>query len=77
MCDSRRLWKLDIKGAYTQLTFQADDVRFVGAELPEEVVLFFMGGTFGWSAMPFAFNVVTRAIVWEIDNGVTRWLVII
>ena len=41
-----RLWKLDIKGAYTQLTFRADDVRYMGAELPEEVVLFFMGGTF-------------------------------
>ena len=67
-----RLWKLDVKGAYTQLTFRADDIRFMGAELPEEVILFFMGGTFGWSAMPFAFNVVTRAIVWEIDNGLIR-----
>ena len=67
-----RLWKLDIKGAYTQLTFRAEDVRYMGAELPGEVVLFFMGGTFGWSAMPFAFNVVTRAIVWEIANGLIR-----
>ncbi len=67
-----RLWKMDIKGAYTQLTFRADDVRYMGAELPEEIVLFFMGGTFGWSAMPFAFNVVTRAIVWEIEHGLIQ-----
>ena len=64
-----RLWKLDIKGAYTQLTFRARDVHMMGAELPGNVVLFFMGGTFGWSAMPFAFNVVTRALKWEMENG--------
>jgi hypothetical protein len=33
-----RLWKLDVKGPYTQLTFKANDVRFMGAELPEDVI---------------------------------------
>jgi hypothetical protein len=63
------LWKMDIKGAYTLLTYRAEDVHLMGMELPGEVTAFFMGGTFGWGAMPFCFQVVTRAVLWELNKG--------
>jgi hypothetical protein len=69
-----RLWKMDLKGAYTLLTFRADDVHLMGCQLPEELVAFFTGGTFGWGAMPFAFQVITRAVDWELNVGVRHRL---
>ena len=69
-----RLWKMDLKGAYTLLTFRADDVHLMGCQLPDELVAFFTGGTFGWGAMPFAFQVITRAVDWELNVGVRHRL---
>ena len=63
------MWKMDIKGAYTLLTYRPEDVHLMGMELPGDVSVFFMGGTFGWGAMPFCFQVVTRAVLWELNNG--------
>ena len=69
-----RIWKMDIFGAYTQLTFRADDVHLMSASLPGELIAFFMCGTFGWAAMPFAFQVISRAVVWELTKGVRHRL---
>ena len=64
-----RIWKMDIAGAYTQLTYRAEDVHLMACALPGDLVAFFTCGTFGWGAMPFAFNVITKAIVWELNEG--------
>ena len=63
------IWKMDIKGAYTLLTFHPDDLHLVGCLLPGNYVVIPQGGTFGWTGMPFVFNVITKAVVWELNKG--------
>jgi hypothetical protein len=41
----------------------------MASELPGELIVFFLCGTFGWGATPFAFQVITRALVWELTHG--------
>ena len=63
------IWKMDIKGAYTLLTFHPDDLHLVGCLLPGDYVVIPQGGTFGWTGMPFVFDPVTRAITWELNHS--------
>lgn len=62
------LWKMDLSGAFTLLDFKPDDVPLMGAEMANGHVVFFGCGIFGWTAMPAAFQVVNRAIVWELSQ---------
>ena len=65
------LFKVDLKGAYTLLSFNPDDVRLMGLELSDDIVYFSLGGLFfffGWTGLPAAFQVVIRAIVWELSH---------
>ena len=64
-----RIWKMDIAGAYTQLSYRAEDVHLMACSLPGDLVAFFTCGTFGWGAMPFAFHQITGAVVWELNEG--------
>jgi hypothetical protein len=36
--------------------------------LQDDLILFFIGGIFGWSGMPFAFDPLSRAIRWELKH---------
>jgi hypothetical protein len=38
-----RLWKMDIAGAYTQLTYWAEDVHLMACSLPGDLMVFFLG----------------------------------
>jgi hypothetical protein len=60
------LFKLDLKSAYTLLFFRPDVVRLVGFLMTHGLALFLLCGVFGWCGTPFAFQVVTRALVHEI-----------
>lgn len=60
------LWKMDLKGAYTLLSFHPDNVSLFGMNLIGNLIIFFLCGVFGWSCTPFAFQVVTRAIMFEL-----------
>ena len=62
------LWKMDLKGAYTLLSFQPNVVRYLGGELISGDYIFFLSGIFGWNGTPSAFQVVTRAIQFECDK---------
>ena len=66
--DIRRLqiWKMDLKGVYTLLSFRHEDVGLFGMLLTGDLVYFQIAGIFGWSGTPAAFQVVTRAISWEL-----------
>jgi hypothetical protein len=65
------IWKMDLKGAFTLLSFRPDQVKLLAMMMMGGLVLFFMCGVFGWTAMPAAFAVLTRAIVWELrDRGI-------
>ena len=61
-----RLWKMDLKGAYTLLSFRAEHVGLFGMLLTDDLVYLQLAGIFGWSGTPAAFQVVTRAISWEL-----------
>ena len=63
-----RLWKMDISGAYTQLTYRAENVHLMACSIPGDLVAFFMCGTFGWGAIPFAFHPITQAVVWKLNE---------
>jgi hypothetical protein len=42
------MWKIDLKGAYTLLSFQGSAVPFMAVGLDTESVIFFLCGVFGW-----------------------------
>jgi hypothetical protein len=60
------VWKMDLKGAFTLLSFKPDQVKLLAMQIMGGLVLLFLCGVFGWTAMPAAFAVLTRAIIWEI-----------
>ena len=77
-----RLWKLDLKGAYTLVSFRPEDVRLMAAEMDDDRFIFFLCGVFGWTGMPAAFQVVTRAIhdcharmwtTWQVSRAIHGW----
>jgi hypothetical protein len=63
------LWKFDLRKAYLLLTYAAEDVPKICVELTNGRFMFFLVGVFGLTAMPYAFQVVTRAILWEINHN--------
>ena len=67
-----RIWKYDIAAAYQKLSYAVEAVGHVGVELRDGRFMFFLGGVFGLTSMPFAFNVITQAIVWELNNVLLR-----
>jgi hypothetical protein len=64
-----RLWKMDLKGAYTLLSFRSRDVGLFAMLLTGDVVYLQIVGIFGWSGTPAAFQVVTRAVLWELRHA--------
>lgn len=61
-----RIWKMDLRGAYTLLSFRPEDAGLFGMLLTGNLVYFQIAGIFGWTGTPAAFQVVTRAICWEL-----------
>ena len=62
------MWKMDLKGAYTLLSFRPEDVGLFGMLLTDNLVYFQIAGIFGWAGTPAAFQVVTRAVQWELRH---------
>ena len=62
------MWKMDLKGAYTLLDVRPDEVGMFAQELTDGLIYFHLCGVFGWSCTPAAFQVVTRAIKWEMRH---------
>jgi hypothetical protein len=60
------LWKMDLKGAYTLLSYRPEDVGLLGMMLTDGLVYFQTAGIFGWGGTPASFQVVTRAIRFEL-----------
>jgi hypothetical protein len=63
-----RLWKMDLKGAYTLVSYSVEDVHLMACSVPDDLVVFFLCGTFGWGGTPYAFQVITRVLVWELNS---------
>jgi hypothetical protein len=64
-----RLWEMDLKGAYTLLSFRPEDVGLFGLLLTGDLVHLQIASIFGWSGTPAAFQVVTHAISWELKHA--------
>ena len=64
-----RIWKMDLRGAYTLICFGPDDAGLFGMLLTEDLVYLQIAGIFGWAGTPAAFQVVTRAITWELRHA--------
>lgn len=62
------LFKMDLAGAYTLLSFRPEDVHLLAFEFINDVVLFYTCGIFGWTGTPAAFQVVTRACIFELTR---------
>jgi hypothetical protein len=62
-----RLWKMDLKGAYTLLYSRPEDAGLFGMEVTGDLVYLQIAGIFGWACTPVAFQTVTRAIKWELS----------
>lgn len=70
MCDFV-LWKVDLKGAYTLLSFATEAIPNMAAELDDGNLIFFMCGVFGFTGTPAAFQVVSRVIKFEVNRLIT------
>lgn len=66
--DDPAILVMDLEGAYTLLSYLLEQVRLIATLISAGLVVFFLCGIFGWTGTPFAFNVVTRAIVWELER---------
>jgi hypothetical protein len=64
--EDMRIWKMDLKGAYMLLSFRPENVGLFAMILTGDLVYLQIAGIFGWSETPAAFQVVTRAISWEL-----------
>jgi hypothetical protein len=63
--DDLVLFKLDLKGAFNLLNILPDDCHLFAVELTDDMVMFYVCLMFGWMASPFAFNVISRALLHE------------
>ena len=63
--DDVELWKCDIRAAFTLLFWRPEAVKLFAMELVGGLAIVFLSGTFGWTGTPAAFQVVTRALVFE------------
>jgi len=73
--DELRLWTMD---SWISTPGEWGGVPFLATELQGErgcIAVFYLCGLFGWTAMPMAFQVVTRVIKWELSRpGVLQGL---
>ena len=63
-----RLWKMDLRGPYHFISFRRSDAGLFGMELTGDLMYLQIAGIFGWSSTPAAFQVITRAIQWELKH---------
>jgi hypothetical protein len=64
-----RLWKMDLKGAFNLIFFRPEDAGLLAMELSENLTMISITGTFGHTSTPFAFDVVSRAILADVRKG--------
>jgi hypothetical protein len=61
---------MDLAGAFTLLNLRPEDVRLMMYEMTGELTMVHLAGMFGWTGMPFAFNVVTRVVIALISRDI-------
>jgi hypothetical protein len=56
------LFKMDLKGAFNLLFFKPNDAGLMAQPLTNGLTAISYVGNFGWTGLPFAFNVITRTL---------------
>ena len=72
--DDLVIWKMDLRGAYTLLSVHPESAALFALELRDGLTFIPFCGVFGWTVIPFIFQVVTRAIKWEIRSVVKGFI---
>jgi len=62
------IYKMDLKGAFNLLSIRSGSVKHMTMELTDDMVAVFNCGIFGWCGTPYAFNVVTRALHYQMTH---------
>ena len=68
--DDLVLWKCDLANAFGQLFFQPEDVHLMASALTDLLTVIYYCGQFGWTGLPYAFQVVTRILKAEIRHRI-------
>lgn len=61
--DNIELWKKDLRGAFTLLWFHHSAIAKLAFLLQHDLVVFHLAGLFGWTGMPYVFQVITRVLL--------------
>jgi hypothetical protein len=59
-------WKMDLKGAFTLMSYKSTNCQLFALELVGGLAIIFLCGLFGWTATPAYFQIITRALVYEL-----------
>ncbi|KAJ1403816.1 hypothetical protein B484DRAFT_404972, partial [Ochromonadaceae sp. CCMP2298] len=62
------MWKIDVKGAYTIQDYAIPDCALFMTQLLGGYVLIYTCGCFGFAGQPMAFDIITRALRWELKK---------
>jgi len=70
------LWKMDLKGAFTLMLIDPNSVQLLAFALTPDaggmdLTMAYITGMFGWTCMPVAFQVVTRAISRAVSSRIS------
>ena len=70
------LWKMDLKGAFTLMLIDPNSVQLLAFALTPDaggtdLTMAYITGMFGWTCMPAAFQVVTRAITRAVSSRIS------
>ena len=56
------IWKIDLKGAFSLMFINPDDVSLLAFELTDGLTMFYHTGMFGHTEMPCGFDIITRVL---------------
>ena len=62
-------WKMDLDCAFSLLNFRVRDIVRMANEMTDGLTIFHLCGQFGWTGTPAAFQVITRALAWELAHS--------
>jgi len=65
------LWKIDLKGAFNLLFFEAKRAGLFAMTLNQFITIISLVGNFGWTGTPFAFAVVSRSLLFAIRKRIS------
>jgi hypothetical protein len=63
------LWKMNLREAFTLLCVEGKSVKKLAFQQTDDLTMLHTTGMFGWTGMPFAFQVITRILERIINPG--------